>query len=103
MGRPPGMVKYLIMKAKHRYALEQHEGLIEELRVARWELKKERESKESLLDDVLKANFGAQADTLTTPIPGAQKFDNWYRPPLAPGEVKHEGMPETKGSVSSAG
>jgi len=58
MGRPPGLVRYLVMKAKHRYALEQHEGLIEELRVAKWELRKERDYKEALLDDVLRANFG---------------------------------------------
>lgn len=111
MGRPSGMVRYLVMKAKHRYALEQHEALIEELRVARWELKRERESKEGLLDEVLRANFGrvrvplfsfpiftsllrerrVQADSLISPISGVQKFEGQYRLPLASGEVEYEG------------
>lgn len=58
MGRSPSMVKYLLMKAKQRYALEMHEGLIEELRVARREEAREREKKENALDDVLRASFG---------------------------------------------
>ena len=49
---------YLLMKAKHRYALEQHESLLEELRVARAELKKEKEEKEGTLDDFLRGTFG---------------------------------------------
>jgi hypothetical protein len=58
LGRSAAMVRYLVMKAKHRFALEQHEHLIEELRIARLELKKEREEKEAALDDVLRLNFG---------------------------------------------
>lgn len=58
MGRSPEMVRYLVMKAKHRYALEQHEHLIEELRVAKYELRKEREAKEALLDHFLRVTFG---------------------------------------------
>jgi hypothetical protein len=58
MGRSPSMVRYLLVKAKHRYALQQHEHLIEELRVTRWELKHEREVKERALDDVLRNHFG---------------------------------------------
>jgi len=49
---------YLLMKAKHRYALEQHEQLLEELRVMRAELKKEREEKEAAVDKVLRGIFG---------------------------------------------
>lgn len=35
MDRPPALVKYIIQKAKLRYALETHEALIEELRCAK--------------------------------------------------------------------
>lgn len=58
MGRSPEMVRYLVMKAKYRYALEQHEHLIEELRVARHELSREREAKEAMLDEFLRVTFG---------------------------------------------
>jgi hypothetical protein len=58
MGRSPEMIRYLVMKAKHRYALEQHEHLIEELRMARFELSQEKEGKEVMLDDFLRATFG---------------------------------------------
>jgi hypothetical protein len=34
LGRSPALVKYIIQKAKLRYALETHESLIEELRCA---------------------------------------------------------------------
>jgi hypothetical protein len=34
MGRSPALVMYIIQKAKMRYALEIHAGLIEELRCA---------------------------------------------------------------------
>lgn len=58
MGRTPSMVKYLIMKAKHQYVLEEHAGLIEELRMARHEEQCWRERKDALLDEVLRATFG---------------------------------------------
>jgi hypothetical protein len=58
MGRSPPMVRYLLMKARHRYALEQHGALIEELRVVRWELKQEQTYKERALDEVLEHNIG---------------------------------------------
>lgn len=58
LGRSPSMVMYLLMKAKHRYALEQHESLIEELRVTKAELKKEKEDKERALDALLAGLFG---------------------------------------------
>lgn len=58
MGRSPDMIRYLVIKAKHRYALEQHEQLIEELRMARLELGREKDSKEAMLDDFLRITFG---------------------------------------------
>lgn len=57
-GRSPAMVKYLVMKAKHRYVLEQHENLLEELRVVRYEERRTREEKEEALDLVLGAYYG---------------------------------------------
>lgn len=58
MGRTPAMVRYLITKAKYQYALEQHEMLIEELRMARVHLGAERREKEEYLDHFLRATFG---------------------------------------------
>lgn len=58
MGRTPPMVMYLLMKAKHRYALKENESLLEELRVARAELKRERDQKEVMLDRYLLSTFG---------------------------------------------
>jgi hypothetical protein len=58
LGRSPSMVMYLLMKAKHRYAIEQHESLLEELRVARAELRREKDEKEVALDDLLRGCFG---------------------------------------------
>lgn len=52
------MVMYLLMKAKHRYALEQHDALMEELKATRQELKRVRDDKERALNDVLRACFG---------------------------------------------
>ncbi|KAI6021016.1 hypothetical protein EDC04DRAFT_2734961 [Pisolithus marmoratus] len=58
MGRSPSLVKYIIQKAKMRYALETHAALIEELRVARTQAKEEKMKKEAMLDDLLRAVFG---------------------------------------------
>lgn len=58
LGRSPSMVMYLLMKAKHRYAVDQHESLVEELRVARAELKRENEEKDMALDEFLRQCFG---------------------------------------------
>ncbi|KZP24245.1 hypothetical protein FIBSPDRAFT_1042307 [Athelia psychrophila] len=63
------MVRYLRTKAKHRYALQEHEGLLEELRVARVELAREREEKERVLDEFLRTGFGPAADPLIVRIP----------------------------------
>ena len=58
LGRPPAMVRYLIMKAKHEYAVEQHAHLVEELRMMRHEEHIWRKRKDALLDEVLKQQFG---------------------------------------------
>jgi hypothetical protein len=52
------MVMYLLMKAKHRYALERHDALIEELKATKHELKRVRDEKERALNDVLRVCFG---------------------------------------------
>ncbi|EGN97436.1 hypothetical protein SERLA73DRAFT_184144 [Serpula lacrymans var. lacrymans S7.3] len=84
-GRSPDMIRYLVMKAKHRYALEQHAYLIEELRVWRAELKREKEAKEALFDDVLRVTFGPQAEPLLAPLPPMYPT-NHIRQPVAPRE-----------------
>lgn len=58
MGKSPSMVLYLIWKAKHRYILQEHASMIEELRILRYEEKCWRERKDALLDEVLRATFG---------------------------------------------
>lgn len=58
MGKSPAMVKYILLKAKHRYALQEHSSLIEELRTLRYEEKCWRERKDALLDEVLRVTFG---------------------------------------------
>jgi len=45
------MVRYLVIKAKHKHALQEHECLIEELRAARAEQNYWYEKKEGLLDE----------------------------------------------------
>lgn len=57
-GRTPAMVMYLLMKARHRYASEQHELLLEELKITRQELQRVRDEKERALDDVFRGYFG---------------------------------------------
>lgn len=59
MGRTPTVVKYLIMKAKHQYAVEQHEALVEELRVLRKEERLWKERKDALMDELLHVHFGS--------------------------------------------
>ncbi|KAL5514079.1 hypothetical protein ACEPAG_2840 [Sanghuangporus baumii] len=63
-GRSPAMVRYLVMKAKHRFALEQHESLLEELRVVRAEELRARELKEQALDEMIRIQLGPQAEFL---------------------------------------
>ena len=58
MGRTYTQVQYMLMKAKHRWVLEQHEALVEELRVLRHEEKCWKERKDALLDELLRRQFG---------------------------------------------
>ncbi|KAH7917599.1 hypothetical protein BV22DRAFT_1026063 [Leucogyrophana mollusca] len=58
MGRAPAQVKYLVEKAKLRYAMEMHAGLIEELRITRAEARREKDAKDAMLDDLLRDSFG---------------------------------------------
>ena len=57
-GRAPAMVKYLVMKAKFSFALEQHSTLMEELRVLRAEECALRQGKDEALDSVMRMEFG---------------------------------------------
>lgn len=57
-GRSPAMVMYLLMKAKHRFALEQHESLLEELRFVKAELQEQQNRKDAALDQLLGTMFG---------------------------------------------
>jgi hypothetical protein len=57
-GRPPAMVKYLVMKAKFSFALEEHSTLMEELRVLRAEECALRQGKDEALDSVMHMEFG---------------------------------------------
>ncbi|PCH34634.1 hypothetical protein WOLCODRAFT_139478 [Wolfiporia cocos MD-104 SS10] len=79
MGRSPAMVRYLIMKAKYRYALEQHEALVEDLRTLRHEERCWRERKDLVLDELLQQQFGDQAGELAINID--MGLDNYWKPP----------------------
>jgi len=67
------MVKYVIMKSKHRHVLEEHEQLIDELRTLRYEEKLWRQRKDALLDEVLRVSFGSHAEELILPSPVAPR------------------------------
>ncbi|EJD00427.1 uncharacterized protein FOMMEDRAFT_30475 [Fomitiporia mediterranea MF3/22] len=66
--RTPAMVRYLLMKAKHRFVLEQHESLLEELRVVRAEERRAREQKEIALDEVIRAHLGSVSHSALTKV-----------------------------------
>ncbi|KAF8553046.1 hypothetical protein OG21DRAFT_1589739 [Imleria badia] len=63
LGRSPALVKYVIQKAKWRYAFETHAALIEELRVVRAQAGEEKLKKEAMLDDLIKSMFGWEVMT----------------------------------------
>lgn len=65
--RSPEMVRYILMKAKYRYALEQHEALTDELELARAELERQRTEKDFALDKLLHDVFGSDADAYINP------------------------------------
>jgi hypothetical protein len=50
LGRSPAMVMYLLMKAKHNFAHERNELLLEQLKAVKVELKNEKDEKEASLD-----------------------------------------------------
>ncbi|KAF5369531.1 hypothetical protein D9758_002795 [Tetrapyrgos nigripes] len=83
LGRSPEMVMYILMKSRYRYALEQNDFMKEELKQLQAELAKEREAKEYALDQVLKGQFGPEADALIDP--GVYQHQNSLEgPPLQP-------------------
>ncbi|KAF5347717.1 hypothetical protein D9756_010308 [Leucocoprinus leucothites] len=69
-GRTPAMVMYLLMKARHRYASEQHDLLLDEWKTTKQELRRLRDEKERALDDVLRVCFGPEAEQFIAPLPG---------------------------------
>ncbi|KAF8804010.1 hypothetical protein BYT27DRAFT_6705470 [Phlegmacium glaucopus] len=64
LGRSPAMVMYLLMKAKHHCAVEQHEELSEQLKVVKAELKKEKDEKEASLDQFFQVMLKEDAEFL---------------------------------------
>jgi hypothetical protein len=66
--RSPAMVRYLIEKVKYRYAMEEHESLIEELSTLRRALARETDMKEKAMDEVLLDEFGDEANELIAPV-----------------------------------
>ncbi|KDQ57896.1 hypothetical protein JAAARDRAFT_34702 [Jaapia argillacea MUCL 33604] len=69
MGRTPAMVKYLCMKAKYTYALDQHETLIEELRTVRNDERLMRGSKDEVFEELLRQMFGPDANRVLVQAP----------------------------------
>lgn len=61
MGKPKSKVMYLLMKAKYRYAMEQHENLSDQLKDVRAELDRLKTEKESALDELLRQMLGCVA------------------------------------------
>ncbi|KAI8976400.1 hypothetical protein BD414DRAFT_496827 [Trametes punicea] len=84
MGRTHTQVRYMLMKAKHKWVLQQHEALVEELRVLRHEEKCWKERKDALLDELLRRQFGPQAEQLTNPL--VMTAQNTY--PQRPSQVE---------------
>ncbi|KAH9939633.1 uncharacterized protein BXZ73DRAFT_43613 [Epithele typhae] len=80
MGRSHMHVRYMLMKAKHKWAMEQHEALVEELRALRHEEKCWKERKDALLDSLLKKQFGSQAEQLANPLVMAAQNTYVYNP-----------------------
>ena len=54
LGRSSAMVKYILMKAKHQHALEEHLKLTSELRVVRQEEKAWRQRNDALFDETFR-------------------------------------------------
>jgi hypothetical protein len=58
MGESKSRVMYLLMKAKHRYVMEQNDSLSEELRGLKIELEREKMEKDGALDELLHRTLG---------------------------------------------
>jgi hypothetical protein len=58
LGRSQAMIRYILVKARHRVALEQHEALLEELRIVRATETRWRKAKEKILMNVVMAEYG---------------------------------------------
>ncbi|KAG8814959.1 hypothetical protein FRC19_001375 [Serendipita sp. 401] len=61
--------RYMIVKAKYRYALGEHERLLERLQFELDEVKRLRDAKDEGLNELLHLQFGADADPLIKTIP----------------------------------
>lgn len=57
MGRPPSMVKYIIAKAKLKFAENEHRVLVMEHARLKQEEQEMRVKKDAVLEEVLKAHF----------------------------------------------
>ncbi|CAK5279813.1 unnamed protein product [Mycena citricolor] len=69
LGCSPAKAMYLIMKAKHQYAMEQRALLENELQMAKSELSRLRARKDQALDGLLNGFFGASANHLIAEVP----------------------------------
>lgn len=52
-GRTPAVVKYILIKARHTHALEEHEALLEGLRVAKSDCVRAQQEKDSMVDTLM--------------------------------------------------
>ncbi|CAK5267459.1 unnamed protein product [Mycena citricolor] len=69
LGCSPAKAMYLVMKAKHRFAMQERDLLEQELQRAEAELMRERECKDQALDSLLRRWLGSEADHLIAEIP----------------------------------
>ncbi|KAF8876614.1 hypothetical protein CPB84DRAFT_1795773 [Gymnopilus junonius] len=93
MGKTPAKVMYLLMKAKHRYAMEQNTALADEFNLLRSEMQREKEEKEHTLDDLFQHSFGPEAEALS---------EMHYPPPeITHAEIPKPAFPGAGPSVSS--
>ncbi|KAF8260036.1 hypothetical protein EI94DRAFT_1749740 [Lactarius quietus] len=79
-GRAPAMVKYLVMKAKCHFAIEEHSTLMEELRVLRAEERLLRQGKDEALDSVMRMEFGPAVEPLLSTVGGPSPHSESYPP-----------------------
>ncbi|KAF9267198.1 hypothetical protein L218DRAFT_856810 [Marasmius fiardii PR-910] len=108
LGRSKEMVMYLLMKAKLRYALEQQGYLLEELRSAKVDLRREQEDKERMVDTFLRGTFGYVQQAFSVPYAvyfifchfrsEADAFILPLQPPENPHSPRSDFMPLVNGS-----